>query len=197
MQDRVFFPLVCFVAAAMVAAALAPAYGRLPSGSVSVGDRRYDRIVVDGVQLNRMIAPGKGRLALLGQGDARTMRVAPPGADAGASANEGPHFRLGADIETQFADHVIRVTVRARGAVDAPAREMQVKYQSAPDIHSSWRAFPLRREFADYSFDFRAPALGDTREVDYLGIRPVGFEGALEIERVVFERLERWNFPRR
>ena len=65
MRDRIFFPLAGLLAILMVFLALQPGFGRLPTGAVAGDGVNYDRIVIEGRYLNKVIAGGDARTKLL------------------------------------------------------------------------------------------------------------------------------------
>ncbi len=192
MGDRIFFPAAALTAVGLVAFAATPPGGRLPTGSVSVGDGQYDRIIVDGAELNRMKS-GAAELSLVGESGVETLRVTLEDDGLLADPTLGPHFRLAADIEAQFATFLIRTTVRARAVGDAPAQAIEINYRADADNESGWGRYPLEADFADFTLEFKAPPRGETPAVDYLGIRPLSGSGraSMEIERVTLERIIR------
>ena len=65
MRDRIFFPLAGLLVILMVFLALQPGIGRLPTGAVAGDGVNYDRIVIEGRYLNKVIAGGDARTKLL------------------------------------------------------------------------------------------------------------------------------------
>ncbi len=196
MRDRFFFPLALIVAAGMVLLALSPGIGRLPTGAVTGDGRHYTKITVADTYLNKVYAGGKAITRLeQGPGGKRLLYIE---ADAGALAagvESGPHFRLAADLETQYAGFTLRITVRARPADDHGAMQMEVNYDAGRVGESGWQTFDLQPGFADYSFEYRVPRIEGEQGVDNLGIRPVVPEKsrALIVESIVIDRLDRWG----
>lgn len=192
MRDRFFFPLAILLAGAMVWLAIMPTFGAKPSGPVTGDGVNYNRIEVSGDMLYKVIAGG----------DLKTeIRVAPDGTkqlflevEAGALADGvefGPHFRLAADIETQFSGRRIRVTISAQPAEVKGAEQLLANYSAGRVGESGWETFDLSQQNMDVSFEFTVPLMQGDQASDYLGIRPVvpdGYRGVL-ISKIVLERL--------
>ena len=196
MKDRIFFPLAFLLAAAMVALAVAPGIGRLPSGPLTGDGQHYDKITVTGKYLNKIIAGGDAITRLDSGADGRRHLYIEANAGALNDAPElGPHFRLAADLELQFSGFAIRCTVRARPADDHGAMQMQANYSAGRAGESGWQVFDLRPGFQDYSFEYDVPLIEGDQGVDYFAIRPVvpDKSRALIVEEVTFERLKRWT----
>jgi len=192
MRDRIFFPLAGVLVLLMVFLGLQPGIGRLPTGAVAGDGVNYDRIVIEGKYLNKVIAGGDARTRLL-----RTPErgyVLQVDAEAGALADTpelGPHFRLAPDIEVQFSGRRIRVTVRVRPTDDQGAMEAEANYSAGRAGESGWRKFGLQPGFADFTFEYDVPVAAGEQGVDYFAIRPVVPEKrrGILVERVVLERL--------
>ena len=196
MKDRIFFPLALLVAVAMVVLAILPGVGRLPSGAVTGDGQHYDKIVISGKYLNKVIAGGDAVTKLQdGPGGRKVLFIE---ANAGALDNApelGPHFRLAADLELQFSGFTVRCTVRARPADDHGAMQMQANYSAGRVGESGWQVFDLQPGFQDYSFEYNVPLIEGDQGVDYFGVRPVvpDKSRAVVVEQVTFERLKRWT----
>ncbi len=192
MRDFIFFPLAALLACGMVFVAIMPAFGAKPSGPVTGDGVNYDRIEVSGDLLYKLIAGG----------DIKTeMKEAPDGekrllieVEAGALADGveyGPHFRLAADIETQFAGRRVRVTISAEPAEIKGAEQLLVNYSAGRAGESGWEVFDLGQQKRDVSFEYKVPNAQGDQASDYLGIRPVvpdGYRGVL-ISKIVLQRL--------
>lgn len=192
MRDRIFFPLAGLLVILMVILALQPGVGRLPTGAVAGDGVNYDRIVIEGPYLNKVIAGGEARTKLLRTPERGYMLQIDAEVDALADAPElGPHFRLAPDLEVQFSGQTLRVTVRARPSADQGAMEMQVNYSAGRVGESGWKKFALQPDFADYSFDYEVPVASGEQGVDYIAVRPVVPEKrrSIQIERITLDRL--------
>lgn len=192
MRDRLFFPLAALLALLMVFLALQPGINRLPTGAVAGDGINYDRIVIEGRYLNKVIAGGEARTKLLRTQEGEYVLQIDAEADALAEAPElGPHFRLAPDLEVQFSGRKIRATVRVRPADDQGAMEVQANYSAGRVGESGWKVFSLQPGFADFSFEYDVPAMSGEQGVDYFAIRPVVPEKrrGLVVERITFERL--------
>jgi hypothetical protein len=192
MRDRIFFPLTGLLVLGMVFLAMLPGIGRLPTGSVAGDGVNYDRIVIDGAYLNKVIAGGDARTKILRTPEG--VYLLQIEADAGALADApelGPHFRLAPDIELQMSGRKIRVTVRARPADDQGATELQANYSAGRVGESGWQVLALKPGFTDLSFEYQVPVMTGEQGVDYLAIRPVvpAKRRGLLVERVTLERL--------
>lgn len=191
MRDKIFFPLAALLMILMVFLAIQPGIGRLPDGAMAGDGVNYERIVIDGPYLNKVIAGGDAITRLVRDGPDYLLYIE---TEAGALADApelGPHFRLAADIETQFAGRKIRVTVRARPADMRGAEKIQVNYSAGRVGESGWQAFDLQRGFSDVSFEYDVPPIQGDQGVDYIAIRPIvpDKSRALIVERIVFERI--------
>jgi hypothetical protein len=192
MPDRIFFPLAGALVLAMVFLAVQPGIGQLPTGPVAGDGTNYDRLVIDGEYLNKVIAGGEARTRLLRrQGGGYVLQI-----DAAKDALDvepelGPHFRLAPDIEMHMSGQRVRVTVRARPADQQPAAQIQVNYSAGRVGQSGWRVFDLKKGSADYSFEYAVPVMSGEQGVDYIGVRPVVNEGrrGVLVEAVIVERL--------
>jgi hypothetical protein len=196
MRDRFFFPAALVVVGLMVFFAIRPAIGALPTGTVTGDGTYYDKIVVEGDYLHKIYAGGNAKTELVGGPDGKSLLLVE--ADAGALRDEpelGPHFRLAADIEIQFAGQTVRTTVRARPADDRGAMQIALNYSAGRVGESGWKIFDLKPGFADFTFDYDVPLIEGDQGVDYFGIRPVvpDKSRALLVERVTFERIGPWK----
>lgn len=192
MRDRIFFPLAGLLVMMMVFVALQPGIGQLPTGSVAGDGINYDRIAIEGPYLNKVIAGGEARTRIQRMPDKRYVLQIDAEADALADAPElGPHFRLAPDIEVQFSGQKIRVTVRARPALDQGAMEMRVNYSTGRAGESGWHEFALQPDYADFSFEYEVPVATGEQAVDYIAVRPVvpTKRRGILVESIVLERL--------
>ncbi|MCI4645540.1 MAG: hypothetical protein MRY64_12235 [Hyphomonadaceae bacterium] len=195
MRDRLFFPAIFLLAAALVWLALLPGVGALPSGPVSVGDGQYRQIEVSGLELNRIEAGGEVDIQLVrGEGPAylRMETI------AGALPDDplrGPHFMLAADLEVQFSGFEMEITVRAKPGERLGATQMMVNYSTGRDGESGWETFDLRPDWEDFTFRYRVPVKTGENGLDYLAIRPVTPDKtrSLLIESIRFRRRGRWS----
>ena len=101
MRDRLFFPLAGLLVLLMVGLAVQPGIGQLPTGSVAGDGLHYDRIVIDGAYLNKVIAGGNART--------RLQRAPERGYVLEVAAEEGalpdaPNSWLAPDIEVLRAE---------------------------------------------------------------------------------------------
>ncbi|MEM1105890.1 MAG: hypothetical protein AAGH87_05825 [Pseudomonadota bacterium] len=198
MRDKVFFPLVFVLAAALIGLALSPQIGALPTGPVSVGDLNYNEVDVDGLELNRMLAGGEAEIALIREGvsDATLEIITQAGVLSG-DPRLGPHFELAADLEVQFAGFEVDVMVTAKPGATRGATQMQVNYSTGREGESGWQVFDLRPDWETFSFTYRVPAKSGENALDYLAIRPVTPDKSrsLLVEAVAFRRGARWDSP--
>ncbi|MEL6257977.1 MAG: hypothetical protein AAFQ67_02830 [Pseudomonadota bacterium] len=186
LSDRFFFPLSILLAIAMVGLALVPAWGRLPDGPVSGGGKNYQKIIVDGVDLNRVRSPGRDDHALVREGE-RTWLVVNGATEELGRANDGPYIPLAADIEKQFGGREIQISVRARASAPATSAVMELNYEADAEHTSGWIVFSLGDTYQTQAFTFTPPPPSDALGLDFLGIRGLG-AAAIEIDQIVFER---------
>lgn len=192
MRDVLFFPLAGTLVLLMVFLGLQPGIGRLPTGAVAGDGINYDRIVIEGRYLNKIIAGGDARTRLIRTPDKGYMLRIEAEADALADSPElGPHFRLAPDIEMQFSGQRIRCTVRVRPAEEQGAVEAKASYSAGRAGESGWQTFSLEADFADFSFEYDVPEVVGEQGVDYVAVRPVVPEKrrAILVERITLERL--------
>lgn len=192
MPDRFFFPLAGALVLLMVYLGIQPGIGQLPTGPVAGDGTNYDRLVIDGTYLNKVIAGGEARTKLLRTQDSGYVLQVDAAKDAlDVEPELGPHFRLAPDIETQMSGRTIRVTVRARPASQQPAAQIQVNYSAGRVGQSGWRVFDLKTGSAEYSFEYAVPVMSGEQGVDYIGVRPVVTEGrrGVLVDAVIVERL--------
>jgi hypothetical protein len=192
MRDRLFFPLAGLLVILMVALALQPGVGRLPTGSVAGDGLNYDRIEISGAYLNKVIAGGDARTRLQRTPERGYLLEISAEADALPDSPErGPHFRLAPDIEVQFSGRRIRVTVRARPSDDQGAMQMKVNYSAGRVGESGWKQFDLQPGFTDFSFEYDVPVAEGEQGVDYIAVRPVVPEKrrGILVESIVLERI--------
>jgi hypothetical protein len=192
--DRLFYTLALGLAAGMIVLALLPAMQALPSGPVSVGDRDYSEVTVEGLQLNRMVAGGEAEIELFEADDLSLLRIETGAGTLADDPTLGPHFPLAADLEVQYSGFTIEITVRARPAQTWGARQIKVNYSTGRDGESGWKVFDLAPDFRDYSFRYDVPVKSGQNALDYLAIRPVTPEKrrVVEVERLTIRRLARW-----
>ena len=191
MRDKIFFPLAALLMILMVFLAIQPGIGRLPDGAMAGDGVNYERIVIDGPYLNKVVAGGDAITRLVRDGPDYLLYIETEAGVLADAPELGPHFRLAADIETQFAGRKIRVTVRARPADMRGAEKIQVNYSAGRVGESGWQPFDLQRGFSDVSFEYDVPPIQGDQGVDYIAIRPIvpDKSRALIVERIVFERI--------
>ena len=194
MNDRLFFPLILILAGAMVFLAMREDPDRLPTGPVGGADTDYSLVVIEDKNLNRILAGGAAEIDLIDLDGTKYLQIS---ADAGALVEDpalGPHFRLAADLETQFSGFTLKVTISAKPAADQGAMAFEANYSAGKAGQSGWQSFDLVPGWSDYSFEVRVPQ-NSGQGVDYFGIRPVVLEKTrvVEIRSITFERLGRWD----
>ncbi len=192
MPDRIFFPLAGSLVLMLVWLGIQPGIGQLPTGPVAGDGANYNRIVIDGAYLNKVIAGGEARTRLLRTPDRNYALQIDAEVDALAADPElGPHFRLAQDIETQFSGRRIKVTVRARPIEDQGATQVQVNYSAGRVGQSGWKVFDLQPGAAEFSFEYDVPVMSGEQGIDYIAVRPVVPEKrrGLVIEAIILERL--------
>ena len=194
MSDKVFFPLILLLAVLMAGYTLRDESSCAPTGPVGGADTDYNRIIIDSCNLKR-ITPGVAtQTRLIENTEANYLEISSADADTVSNPEEGTHYRLAADIETQFAGHVIRVTITARQPRQQGAQSFEVNYSAGKAGQSGWRRFDLGQDWQDFSFETRVPrAFG--HGVDYLGIRPMSSEGrtSMEVRKIVLDRIRKWD----
>ncbi|MEL6245177.1 MAG: hypothetical protein AAFQ85_07510 [Pseudomonadota bacterium] len=192
MSDRLFFPLAALLALGLVALGLQPALGALPSGSVSGGGTDYSEVTLEGADLNRIIGGGESDIDLIARGeDDYVLRIETGIDNMDQLVEEGPHFRLAADLENVFQGRTLEVTVRARPADEAGARAFVVNYYAGQVGESGWQRFLLTPDFEDHTFALEVPLRIGPQGVDFLGVRPSTLDKprAILIERVTLRPL--------
>ena len=194
MSDRLFFPLILIAAVILALLAVREDKGRLPTGPVGGADTDYSRIMIADTNLNRITRSPLTEIILLDQDGTKYLQIGAITTDLPENPAESAHFRLAADIETQFEGHTLRVIVTARSVGDLAARSFEVNYSAGKSGQSGWKVFDLARDFRSYSFETRV-ARASGQGVDYLGLRPIASDGIriVEIKSIVFERLDRWD----
>ncbi len=196
MRDWFFFPAALALVAMMVFLAIQPGIGALPTGPVAGDGANYNRITIEGDYLHKVFAGGNAKTELVDGPDKETLLFIEAESGALRDAPElGPHFRLAADIETQFSGMTVRVTVRARPADDRGAMQIAMNYSAGRVGESGWKIFDLSPEFSDFSFDYDVPHVEGDQGVDYFGIRPVvpNKSRAVLVERITLDRIGPWK----
>lgn len=199
MNDIVFYPLAALIALGIIAAAALPGKDRLGCSSVSGAGTNYNTVRVEGNDLCRMKAAGQSDIERILVGDEISSIWISAGAGLlGDRPDRNPHFRLARDLEFQFSDRRIKVTIVAKPASDHGALAFEANYSAGPEGNSGWHTFKLVPEYRAYSFTYDVPlhtTAGET--VDYLAIRPVVPQKtrAVDIKSVTFERLKKTKKP--
>ncbi|PKP81306.1 MAG: hypothetical protein CVT79_11650 [Alphaproteobacteria bacterium HGW-Alphaproteobacteria-18] len=191
MRDKFFFPLAVILTVMMVLLALQPGIGRLPTGAIAGDGLNYNRIVIEGPYLNKIIAGGDARAQLIREDKTYYLYIE-AAADALSAAPElGPHFRLAADIEVQFSGRRVRVTALVRPADTRGAQQAELNYSAGRVGDSGWQVLDLQPGFSEISFEYDVPVHQGEQGVDYIAIRPVvpDKSRAIIVERIVLERL--------
>lgn len=191
MRDRLFFSLAALLILCLVGLAVWPGVGRLPTGAVAGDGFNYERVTIEGVYLNKVIAGGDATTRLVREGSDMLLYIE---ARAGALADApelGPHFRLAADLEKQFAGRRLRITASVRPADQRGAEQVLVNYSAGRAGESGWQVFDLKPGLSDVSFEYDVPPVIGEQGVDYLAIRPLvpDKSRALLVERIMFERI--------
>lgn len=180
----------------MVFGALSFGLNRPPSGPIGGANTDYRTIEVTGEQLSRMESGGEVvRLTRVGEGEDMTMQVL---AEFGALSDDtlrGPHFKIDADLEANFAGHTIEITITARPTQERGAEAMLVNYSTGKDADSGWLRFDLETDYSEYRFTYDVPDTVTERGLDYLGIKPEvpSKTRGIEIKNVTFNLLGRWT----
>lgn len=192
MRDKIFFPLAALLVAIMVALAVQPGVGRLPTGAVAGDGLNYRRIAIEGAYLNKVIAGGDAITRLVRDGQTYLLYIEVAEGALSDAPELGPHFRLAADIETQFSGRRIRITARVRPADARGAEQVQLNYSAGRVGESGWQVFGLQPGFTDVSFEYDVPLIQGDQAVDYFAIRPVVPDKAraLVVQHIIFERLD-------
>lgn len=191
MRDKYFFPLAVLLTVMMIFLAVQPGIGRLPDGAVAGDGVNYDRIVIDGPYLNKVISGGDARAQLIRDDRTYYLYIEAAVEALAASPELGPHFRLAPDIETQFAGRRIRITVRVRPADTRGAEQVEMNYSTGRAGDSGWQMRDLQPGFSEVSFEYDVPPLQGEQGVDYIAVRPVvpDKSRALIVQQIVLERL--------
>jgi len=194
MRDRIFFPLILIVAAAMIFLSLRPGASALPSGPWSGAGSDYKVLTLSGVQLARIVAGGDADIDVIGSGERAVVRIEALAGMLTADPVRGPHYKIAPDLENVFSGNTLRITVRAKPGEKRGAQQFEVNYSAGKVGDSGWQLFDLGLEADDYTFDYDVPVkLGDAA-LDYIGIRPVVPDKtrSLDIERITIRRIGRW-----
>lgn len=191
MRDKFFFPLAVILTVLMVFLALQPGVGRLPTGAIAGDGLNYNRIVIEGPYLNKIIAGGDARAQLIREDKSYYLYIEAAADALAASPELGPHFRLAADIEVQFSGRRVRVTALVRPADRRGAQQVEVNYSAGRVGDSGWQVLDLQPGFSEVSFEYDVPLHQGEQGVDYIAIRPVvpDKSRAIIVERIVLERL--------
>lgn len=194
MKDIVFFPLMLFIAIAMVGGAMmvggdAPNCGPV-GGADGPEDYRFAR--VEGQDLCRM--EGRKGFDVSLENDILTI-TAEPGS-ARSDYDQNPHFVLAGDLETVYAGQILKVSVTAKPTNGGGAEEFEVMYSTGNAGGSGWQKFQLQPDWKTYEFTFNVPQklLESAVAFDYLAIRPLAGDKArsLEIKDVEMRRFGKW-----
>jgi len=190
LPDKIFFPLMLIIIASMVWLATHRSGQACPTGSVSGGGTDYNRVEISGTQLNRFIPKQGLKASDCTANSDYVLELRATDASFPAAPDAGPHFRLATDLQAQFSNQKIAITVRARTSPDAGAKTFQVNYSTGPEGASGWQTFALTAAYADYAFEYAVPETQQGQGVDFLGLRPIveGEATGIEIESVTFVR---------
>lgn len=195
MNDLIFFPLALVMALAIIASAALPGKDRLACGSVSGAGTNYQTILVEGNDLCRMNASGQSELQRQeADGKITAISIAAGAGLLGDRPDRNPHFRLAADLETQFAGHQIKVTIVARPSDERGASVFQANYSAGQEGNSGWKTFRMMPDYKEYSFLWDVPLRGaGETAVDYLAIRPVvpSKVRSIDVKSVRFDRIRK------
>ncbi|MEE9348078.1 MAG: hypothetical protein V3U82_07780 [Robiginitomaculum sp.] len=172
MPDRIFYPVIIAIIAAIIAGALF-AGGPLKTEAISADDIRRDGFSLSGEQLRRLVIPAGTAIDFAGDSEAATryavLSAFMTRADAPSSA--GIFAELNSDYETVFSGQKLRITLRARAGRERPSERFTVNYYTVGHGDSGAQGFTLGPEFTDYSFEF-TPRESNAPGVDYIGIWP-------------------------
>ncbi len=200
LKDIVFFPVAILLALLMVGGAMQVGAGVPLCGPVggANGPEDYSIAIIQGRDLCRMEAVyGHELTQSAPEKPQNTLRIlAEPDAlrnDVEASA----HFKLGPDLETVYAGQILRVTIRAQPSPERGALAFEFNYSTGKAGDTGWHRFYLEPGWKDYTHTIEIPnkLLESTVALDYFAIRPVIAEKprAIEVEKITFERLGRWD----
>lgn len=194
MSDRVFFPLICLLAAMMIIVALSPGEPPCePTGPIGGANSDYTVITVEGCNLHRMIAGGEDALGLLERGGEKMLKIESYSGLQNDDPQRGPHFEIDSDLERAFSNHDIIITMTLRPSSQLGAKSFQAYYSVGRDGGSGWQTFDMFPDWKEYTFAYRVPEKKGANAFDYLGIRPIVPEDSrsIEIKRVQFRRIEK------
>lgn len=191
MRDKFFFPLAALLTVMMIFLAIQPGIGRLPTGAVTGDGVDYSRIVIDDTYLNKIVQGTEASAQLIRDRGTYFLYVEAAADEVIAAPELNPHFRIAADVETQFAGRRIRVTARVRPADVRGASQVEMNYSAGRAGDSGWRTLDLGQGFTEVTFEYDVPPLQGEQGVDYIAIRPAAPEGsrAIILESIVLERL--------
>lgn len=195
MRDRLFFPATVILALVMFALAVWPGVGRLHTGPVTGLPEQHDLITVDGANLNKLVAGGDSVVELRQISELNYVAEIRANGDAlDRDPRHGPHFFLGGDVQTALAGFRVKCTVWVKSATEDGAQEVALRYFIDTGDKLTWHTAPVGPDYAAVSFVFNMPSSPDSKRTDYLAVRPFGLSRmqGLVIQRVEFERLNRW-----
>jgi len=188
MSDKYFFSACVALGTLFLLIALSPWSDRLPTGPMSAANLDHTNLVVENRNLNRFTAGDIGEVVLIQSGQDYLLGVTVPQGNLYDVPNFGPHLRLEADVQQAYAKQNLKITITARQpsnyTSDTPDKNMafEANYAANATETSEWKRFNLTPSFAEYSFNYRPPAVGDGIGNDFLAIRPVTEDQGFNVE---------------
>lgn len=195
MSDKFFFSACVLLGTLLLLIALKPWSAHLPTGAMSAANLDASNLIVENENLNRFEGSDLGKTQIFSENGSYLLKISRNSDKYYDNPIIGPHIKLEADVQQTYSKQNLKITVTARhGAnfspsVDNEFMQFEANYAANANDTSGWQKFRLTPEFADYSFEYKAPDAGRGLGNDFLAIRPADNSSnhIVEIKSVRFQ----------
>lgn len=162
---------------------------------MSAANLDASNLIVENENLNRFEGSDLGKTQIFSENGSYLLKISRNSDKYYDNPIIGPHIKLEADVQQTYSKQNLKITVTARhGAnfspsVDNEFMQFEANYAANANDTSGWQKFRLTPEFADYSFEYKAPDAGRGLGNDFLAIRPADNSSnhIVEIKSVRFQ----------